>query len=613
MFREGEKLIKIKKNRRANDKARNQANPKANNIANDKPSILKQIKSIYIKGKAAVIKHLWLELLAIVILALVAAGIVFLIVSSFINRTDMGTKEYVTYTEGREYVEREMFNIVSRINELNVPELGEDIDYEELEQMLRELYEEEALYELERIVNPLSNSEKEIMETIESDLFKALYTELMELVRSDKWTKVNAKQEIMNYYEKKGVNTALLTEKGIAQILSDSLNNGFYLSDCETYLVDGTGKIMYEEGVVDSLNLIKAIQKINNSEGDDNSSKFKGIYPVTIDNQVCYLYNESTIEPFYHTVHTDLGNVLGFIAATGVFILIIFRVTRDRIAYIEYLTQCLGEISKGNLNYQIEVVGSDELAEVAQSITHMENELRYQIDAQIQIEKSKNELVTNVAHDLRTPLTSIIGYIGLVKDKAYGSQEDAQKYLEVAYNKAENLKVIIGDLFELTKLHQRAVKLKKEVISLGNLLNQLTEELMPLANERNIEIERYIDANGTQAEVDIPKITRVFENLIENAIKYCPKDETIYIELRAREDMIYVAVSNPFENITEEEVLKFFERFYRGDKSRNSLAGGSGLGLAIAKNIVELHGGQITANINKDLISFKVTLQKQGQ
>ena len=323
-----------------------------------------------------------------------------------------------------------------------------------------------------------------------------------------------------------------------------------------------------------------------------------------------YLYNETAIEPFSHTVHTDLGNVLGFIAGAGLFILIIFRLTRDKVAYIEYLSECLGEISKGNLNYKIEVIGEDELAEVAQSITHMEKELKYQIEAQMQAEKSKNELVTNVAHDLRTPLTSIIGYIGLVKDGGGHDKEDQVKYLDIAYTKAEKLKVLIEDLFELTKFHQQAIKLKKEKISLSNLMNQLIEELMPLASDKNIEIETYIDSTGTTAEVDIQKMTRVFENLIENAIKYSPQGEAIYVELRAIGDKIYVAVSNAFENISPEEVSLFFERFYRADKSRNSMAGGSGLGLAIAKNIVELHGGEIGATINEDLISFKIGLPR---
>ena len=383
-----------------------------------------------------------------------------------------------------------------------------------------------------------------------------------------------------------------------------------YVTYEHIYLVDGTGKIMYQDEIVESLNLIKVIQMANNNEYDSQQDKFIAIYPVIINNKVCYLYNESILEAFIYKEFTDVGNILAMITAIGVFILIIFKLTKSKIAYLEYLSMCLEQISTGNLDYKIEIIGQDELAQVARSITHMENELKHQMDARMKIEKSKNELVTNIAHDLRTPLTSIIGYIGLIKEKRYHTQEEAYKYLEISYNKAQKLKVIIEDLFELTKLHQEGVRLKKESMSLSNLLNQLIEELIPLAQEKKIDIETYIDTDYTNVNVDIAKITRVFENLIENAIKYSPEGATIYVELKSSGEYIHVMISNPTEMIIQDEIDRFFDRFYRADQSRNSNAGGSGLGLAIAKNIVELHGGRIKASLEQDLICFKVTLVK---
>lgn len=563
-----------------------------------------KISDIYKKGKVTISKHLWLELLAMVVLALVAATSVFLVVSHFINRTDMGTNEYVTYTEGREYVQNQLLNIVQEINNIDLSSIVEEIDYISL----KEAIQNEDEYMVEQILKIEEDS------SISGDCIgfsvNELYNQLNELYKKNTWNKDTVDQVIAEFFSIRGITKETLLATKVKQILDNTLRDDFFYSGSITYLVDGTGKIKYQDGVVDSLNLINAIQKANNNVANGDSSKFIGIYPVTLNNEVYYLYNETVIEPFYHTVHTDLGNILGFIAGAGLFILIIFRLTRDKVAYIEYLCECLGEISKGDLNYKIEVIGEDELAEVAESITDMENKLRYQIEAQVQVEKSKNELVTNVAHDLRTPLTSIIGYIGLVKNGGNHNKEEQAKYLEIAYTKAEKLKVLIEDLFELTKFHQQAIKLKKEVISISNLINQLIEELMPLASDKDIEIETYIDNIGTIAEVDIQKMTRVFENLIENSIKYSPLGEVVYVELRSTEDNIYIAVSNAFENISPEEVSYFFERFYRADKSRNSMAGGSGLGLAIAKNIVELHDGDIKATINQDLISFKIRLPR---
>ncbi len=574
----------------------------------NKPPFKERISKVYETGKTTVGKHLWLELLAMVVLALIAATSVFLVVSHFINRTDMGTNQYVTYTEGREYVQNQLLNIVQEINNIDLSSMDKNIDYISLEEVIQ--YEDE--YMIEQFLG-LDEEELNVGNNNREAALRELYTQLRMLYKNNTWSKDTVDQAITQYFTSRGITKEALLEAKVKQILENALGDYFFYSDSITYLVDATGKIKYQDGVVDSLNLINAIQKANNSEASGDSSKFIGIYPVTLNNEVYYLYNETVIEPFYHTVHTDLGNILGFIAGAGLFILIIFRLTRDKVAYIEYLSECLGEISKGDLNYKIEVIGEDELAEVAQSITHMEEKLKYQIEAQVQAEKSKNELVTNVAHDLRTPLTSIIGYIGLVKDGATHNKEDQMKYLDIAYTKAEKLKILIEDLFELTKFHQQAIKLKKEKISISNLMNQLIEELMPLASDKNIEIETYIDNTGTMAEVDIQKMTRVFENLIENAIKYSPQEEVIYIELRSTEDRIYIAVSNAFDNILPEEVSHFFERFYRADKSRNSMAGGSGLGLAIAKNIVELHGGDIGATINNDLISFKVRLPRSKE
>lgn len=574
-----------------------------NNI--ERPPFKETLGKVYETGRSTVVKHLWLELLAMVVLALISATVVFLIVSHFINGTNMGTNEYVTYTEGREYVQDQLLTIVQEINNLNVNKLGEDIDYGTLELAI----EDKDKYQVESYLN-INEADIDRNSTNSQEALDELFNKLVELKNSNGWEKQSIDKAILAYYELIGVTKEVFIEKRVKQILDYALQDEFFYSDSSTYLVDSTGKVMYQDGVIDKLNLITAIQKTNNSEASGDSSQFIGIYPVTLENEIYYLYNETTIEPFYHTVHTDLGNVLGFIAGSALFIIIIFRLTRDKIAYIEYLSECLGEISKGDLNYRIEVIGEDELAQVAKSITNMERELKYQIEAQMQAEKSKNELVTNVAHDLRTPLTSIIGYIGLVKDGGYYNKEDQNKYLDIAYIKAEKLKVLIEDLFELTKFHQQAVKLKKEKISLSNLMNQLIEELMPLANDKNIEVETYIDNIETTSEVDIQKMTRVFENLIENAIKYSPVGEVIYIELKAIGDRIYVVVSNAFENISSEEVSRFFERFYRADKSRNSMAGGSGLGLAIAKNIVELHGGEIGATINGDLISFKISLPR---
>lgn len=514
---------------------------------------------LYEKSKDIVGKNLWLELLTLVALTFLASMCVYFIVSHFLYGIGIGRNDYNDYEASRSFIQEEMLEKVNDINRLsqeisqNAATISED--NQEIEQEIG--IEQSEQEQIEVSEAPLSDSD------IEEEIRRIVYTDLSQYGP---------------------------------------------LENSNTYLINSLGKIMYQESTVESFNLHRIIQRINDEDSYGVSNKFKAIYPVIINDEVCYLYNESTLKPEHKSIDSGFSHLLAFMAAVSFFTLIIFKVTRYKVSYIEYLSSCLGEISKGNLEYKIDVIGQDELAKVAESIMDMENKLKRQIEAQLKVEKSKNELVTNIAHDLRTPLTSIIGYIGLVRTSKC-SEEERQNYLTIAYQKSEKLRVMIEDLFQLTKLNQGQSSLKKTEVSLGNLLNQLIEELMPLANDKNITMETYIDVHNTTMNVDVPKMTRVFENLIENAIKYTNPDETIYVELRSINNKIYIAVSNPSEPVSQEEINQFFERFYRADASRNS-AGGSGLGLAIAKNIVELHGGVIKAEQIKDLLCFKVILSK---
>ncbi|WP_054743055.1 HAMP domain-containing sensor histidine kinase [Cellulosilyticum ruminicola] len=571
-------------------------------------------KDSYIKIKHKVIdtynigvektkKSIRLEILCMVGISFVVSSITFTCVSTLGDMT-IGRYSYTTNENNRESVEELVLNGVNKLNSLQA-NTDEYINVSNVYDMITQ-DEKTAVQSLKRYLEDITNQYIEIKQ---EQSITPLYNELNELQKSGDWSDEEAIEIIVQFMKDNNMDLNRIfmrTVKEKIRELKSDINN--YCSLSEVYFTDSTGKLVYFDNNVVQVDLAKCIQSVNQNYND---SAYKAIYPVVLDDTIYYLYIGATLEEeTYYGCNEDFGNIIGFMAAVAVFILLVTRLTKDKIAYIEYLSSCLGEISKGDLSYNIEVVGEDELARVAQNITIMEQEINSQIDAQIKAEKAKNELVTNVAHDLRTPLTSIIGYMGLVKEGAYQTQEEYDKYLNIAYEKSQKLKVIIEDLFELTKLHQDSVKLNKEMISISNLLNQLIEELMPLANEKNIEIQTYIDPTTAEVNVDVAKITRVFENLIENAIKYSEEGNAVYVELKEFSKSVYVAVSNYCDNIPQEEVDKFFERFYRADQSRNSQAGGSGLGLAIAKNIVELHGGKINAKVNGDLISFKVGLPK---
>ncbi|WP_070000227.1 HAMP domain-containing sensor histidine kinase [Cellulosilyticum sp. I15G10I2] len=400
-------------------------------------------------------------------------------------------------------------------------------------------------------------------------------------------------------------------ESEFKENLSQLTDNYYGAIDTNYYLADSKGTIIFQKDYVQSIDLVKVIQKVNNKENIyRQGNTFTGIYPIILSGEICYLYVEAVLQGHTKYYYTSIPTLLGIITGAGVFILLLFKFTKNKIDYIEYLSHCLGEISKGDLSYQVDIVGEDELAQVAKDITYMESEIKRQIEAKLQTEKLKNELVTNVAHDLRTPLTSIIGYMGLIKNKQFKSQEEADKYIDIAYNKSESLKVLIEDLFELTKLHQKGAELNKESISLINLIQQLTEEFMPLASEKLIDMQMELNAKQAVIMADIPKMTRAFENLIENAIKYSQEGDTIYIELRELEETLFFAISNRCTNLSQEELDRLFDRFYRTDQSRSSAAGGSGLGLAIVKSIIERHEGVIRAKLKGEIVSFMIKLPK---
>ncbi len=571
----------------------------------DGQNMKEKVVAFYKNSKETVAHHLWLELLAMIILGLISAGIVYFIVSYAINKTDMGTNAYISYQENKDTVQSQLIDIVQEINNLQLDEKLINVDSEFLGYQI-DNWDAFELAEYLDIYNIRKDNSIEKQEEAVNNLF----SKLNKLKQENDWNKTSVNRMVIEYYTSLGITEEILIEMQIKRILEGSISPDISTIHSVTYIVNSIGEVVYEEDLIDKINLISAIQKTDKYNGDSANSEFVAIYPVIINNEVNYLYNESELAPTYHTVHTDLGNIMGFIVGAIVFIIIVFTSTRDKVIYIEYLSKCLREISKGDLSYKIDIIGNDELAEVAKSIMHMEESLKYHIDAQMQAEQSKNELVTNMAHDLRTPLTSIIGYIGLVKDDKYDKEEEKVKYLDIAYTKAEKLKVLIEDLFELTKLHNKGIELSKDRISLSNLMQQLIEELMPLASDKGIEIITSIKTNNTMYEVDIQKMTRVFENLIANAIKYSPRNTNIDVCFSSNNHVIKIAVTNIATNISKEEVKYFFERFYRADKSRNSNDGGSGLGLAISKNIIELHGGEINATLDNGSISFEVLLPR---
>ena len=306
---------------------------------------------------------------------------------------------------------------------------------------------------------------------------------------------------------------------------------------------------------------------------------------------------------YEHDIDAKLPSVIiSFLS----FIIIFYFTTNKKMKYIEIVSVGLLEISKGNLDYRIKKYGKDELSILADNINYMAEELKTKIDSERKAEKTKNDLITNVSHDLRTPLTSIKGYLELIKSKKYTQEKQLDQYANISYNQAEKLELLINDLFEYTKLANNAVKFEKQNITLNELLDQLIEELVPICENTSVIISKQFIKERIIVNVDPNKVARVFENLLINAIRYSLKPSEIKVILTKSNGFSLVSIQNKCEILSDDNLSKIFDRFYRVEESRSSKTGGSGLGLAIAKSMVELQDGIIEAKYENGYISFNV-------
>jgi two-component system sensor histidine kinase VanS len=212
-----------------------------------------------------------------------------------------------------------------------------------------------------------------------------------------------------------------------------------------------------------------------------------------------------------------------------------------------------------------------------------------------------------LAHDLKTPLTSVIGYLTLLDECPELSTDQKAKYVGIALDKAYRLEQLINEFFEITRFDINSVSLEKNRIDLNMMIAQITDEFYPMLSEKNLTVDIDIIEHIVMF-ADSDKIARVFDNLLKNAVNYSYENTVIRIGARIRRDKVIIKFRNKSDIISPEKLQRLFEKFYRADSSRSTATGGSGLGLAIAKQITELHGGSIKANSTTDYTDFTVVL-----
>ncbi|MBU3127572.1 sensor histidine kinase [Clostridium tagluense] len=279
-----------------------------------------------------------------------------------------------------------------------------------------------------------------------------------------------------------------------------------------------------------------------------------------------------------------------------------------KLKYFVEVDEHMKAIAAGRIDKKIPEQSKAELGKIAKNMNEIINKLNKSIEEERRAEQTKYELITNVSHDLRTPLTSILGYLELIDKDKYEDEVRLRYYVSIAYEKSKRLNTLIDDLFQYTIMRNSTLKLNKELINVIELLNQVVLEFNPQFRKKNIECRTYFSEDKLLIVADAVKVARAFENLISNGMNYGSGTEYIDICTREENNSAVIEVINYGEPIPSIDVPFIFERFYRVEKSRSEFAGGSGLGLAITKSIIELHEGEIFVESNYERTIFIIKL-----
>ena len=306
-----------------------------------------------------------------------------------------------------------------------------------------------------------------------------------------------------------------------------------------------------------------------------------------------------------HTAVVLLYLILGILLFSVTFMIL----QEPYIRYISRISEAVQNISEGDLNTVIDVIGDDEFSSMAANLNHMAADIKKLMEKERESERTKNELITNVAHDLRTPLTSIIGYLELLAGNQQVPADMQHKYIEIAYGKSRRLQKLIEDLFGFTKLNCGKIAMHVGQIDIVKLLGQLVEEAYPNFVEKGLSYDLQSNVPAKIINADGNLLARLFDNLIGNAIKYGADGKRVLVKIHAEGETVTVSVTNYGHVIPTDELPLIFNKFYRVEQSRSSSTGGTGLGLAIAKEIVDMHGGTISVASDLNGTVFTVKLQ----
>lgn len=329
-----------------------------------------------------------------------------------------------------------------------------------------------------------------------------------------------------------------------------------------------------------------------------------GDYAVYLLQHICKVDYTDALTMYRQVFRNNVGII--WIMSVTIIFFILFRII------LNWLTQYFNVVNQGIdalLSDDAEIYLPLEMAATERKLNAVKSELKKRtLEAQL-ADRRKNDLVMYLAHDIRTPLTSVIGYLNLMAEAPDMSAEQRAKYVDITLDKAYRLEKMINEFFEITRYHLQQIHISKETVDLYYMLVQLSDELSSVLSSNGNTAVLKIDENLT-VDGDPDKLARVFNNILKNAAAYSLPDTEILIFAEEKDNTVVISFVNKGKTIPKEKLSSLFEKFYRLDEARSSNTGGAGLGLAIAKEIISLHGGILTADSENDTVTFTITLPK---
>lgn len=316
-----------------------------------------------------------------------------------------------------------------------------------------------------------------------------------------------------------------------------------------------------------------------------------------------------------------------------IMVLVSYRRYRRMIKSIQFgkIQEYLKYMAQGHYDIKIPIELVYEYKNLAMNVNTLASSMSQALSQRIESEKTKNELMNNIGHDIRTPLTAVIGYLSLLKNSPDLPKDEIQSYINISYEKSKRLELLVNDLFEYTSSQQSTATMSYQSLNIASFIEQAVSDFYLEAEEKGIDIEIIVSPSTLVGELDPDKMARVFTNLVSNALKYGTGASRIMItahqqshadfkytvplsqqrdieKLKNVTSWLLFEVKNNGELLPVEELTRIFRRSYRSDSSRNSKQHGSGLGLAIVKNLVKLHCGQVYAKIDHNDMVFCIQI-----